>query len=509
MSTASAKRNKYVGMRSRPDTWVREYLDTATSHPSAIFMDQAEFLPGHGLLSRRGKRRRSDNLKNACERFKLKRLQSSSNDQSDVYVCRSNAVDSLSVRDNRAGPVLEYCHSGSPRILLFAELVSRQRKYLQDIENEYTFLHPDKHNLLLDYLLLCCKRQRTHLAMLNLGNNTTTSSMVTILGDDDEHPASLAEQLTDNVWCTTLKDTSRGALSVNKGVVVQFAYRWPFAENFGTDHIKLVARAFGRTPRAVTKMENLYQNLGPRSTFQCPANLGSHPQTKAEHDNYCRRHNMTLPHLFTTTMRNSLRYQSHAAGFSCGTVLSPTLKLVSSCVYLDLHAPCLFSLIYSCTRHKDNDLASHDESRKMREHWDNRSSNEIQRFSRAIGAKHPEFLGRLPLETTCAWTVGKNNDDYELRSCFANLDAGVGLDISSNAISDTEVVGCTFLGACFDHCTTKTMWVRKKDGYVRMSPPPETPLFCVFAWGDHVERARERARARRQAKTPARQSARE
>ena len=102
------------------------------------------------------------------------------------------------------------------------------------------------------------------------------------------------------------------------------------------------------------------------------------------------------------------------------------------------------------------------------------------------------------METTCAWTIGETNNNYEMRACFANLVAGVGLEISSNAISETDIVGCTLLGACFDHCSTKPMWIQKKDGYVTMTPPQETPLFCVFAWGDHVEQARERARASRQ-----------
>ena len=496
----------YIEMRQRPDTWVNEYLDPNTSHLAVICMKNMQWLPGEGLVSRRGKRQRSGSSlqKNPYERCGLHRLRKSSRNASNVYLCNSRPPQA-STKQGR-GPVLEYCTLGSAHHRVFAELMLCHHSYLKDIEQEYEFLQPDQYEDMLDYLLSTCGRQRTWLVMLNVGKNTTNTSMISVM-NDNEAPPDNAVRMMHNVWCRTLSATRSGALSVDRGLVVQHIYKWPFVKNFAKDHIELVKMFCGGTPRGVTKMDNLYQNFGPRSTFQCPAALGAHPQTKANHDAYCRRQNINLAHQALPAMRNSLRQQSHLAGFTCGSVLSPTLKLVSACNYTDLRAPCLFTLCYSCTPHVDPDLASYEDSNLMRSHWAANSSDELQRFSKAIQTRHPEFQGRLPLETTCAWTIGEKNEDYEMRACFANLTAGVGLDISSNAISDTDVVGCTFVGACFEHCSTKPIWIRKEDGCVRMTPPPETPLFCVFAWGDHVQRARERARLHRQDKVVNEQSA--
>ena len=85
-----------------------------------------------------------------------------------------------------------------------------------------------------------------------------------------------------------------------------------------------------------------------------------------------------------------------------------------------------------------------------------------------------------------------------MRQFFANFTAGVALDLSSHAFNHLNVVGCTFLAYCFEHCSTKPIWIRKSDGFIRITPPPENRYNFPFAWGDHVQRAREIARTTRQ-----------
>ena len=89
-----------------------------------------------------------------------------------------------------------------------------------------------------------------------------------------------------------------------------------------------------------------------------------------------------------------------------------------------------------------------------------------------LNETHPQLDGRLPAETTCAFTIGEISEDYEMRASFLNLSAIIGVDISSGAFQYLDIVGCTFLGFCFEHCSSYPMWIRRSDGYVRITPPP-------------------------------------
>ena len=144
--------------------------------------------------------------------------------------------------------MLEYCTLGSAHQRAFAEMMLCHLSCLKDIEQEYKILQPDQYEDLLDYLLSTCGRQHTWLVMLNVGKNTTNTSMISVMNDNDATPDS-SVRLMPNVWRRTLSDTRSGALSVGKGLVVQHVYKWPFVKNFAKDHIKLVKMFCGGTPR--------------------------------------------------------------------------------------------------------------------------------------------------------------------------------------------------------------------------------------------------------------------
>jgi hypothetical protein len=91
----------------------------------------------------------------------------------------------------------------------------------------------------------------------------------------------------------------------------------------------------------------------------------------------------------------------------------------------------------------------------------------------------------VPVESTCAWTlVKKDNEIYLYRQFFANLTCGVALDISSTGFENADQVGSTFMGAFFEHCTTRPIWLNKTDHTISFNQPPSSNNY-VFAWGNH------------------------
>ena len=198
-------------------------------------------------------------------------------------------------------------------------------------------------------------------------------------------------------------------------------------------------------------------------------------------------------------IRNVLRYESNMAAFLCGLILSPTLKVVTDCQYNDIFPHCLSTNLYSNTRHTDADKMAVEDSQNVTDYLLSVDCEEVTRFVTNMNAIFPFLKGRLPSDTTCAWTLGEKNDEFAMKQAFVNFTAGITLDISSSAFDLLDIVGSTFLGACFEHCSSKPIWIRNIDGCVRLTPPPETPYNGTFAWGDHVARARERARTLRQA----------
>ncbi len=77
-----------------------------------------------------------------------------------------------------------------------------------------------------------------------------------------------------------------------------------------------------------------------------------------------------------------------------------------------------------------------------------------------------------------------------------NVTAGIAINISSNAFSDTIYqFGSTFFGSLFEYCSSSPLWIRN-DGMIRVMPPEGTK-FYNFAWGDHVANRKQKREAKR------------
>ena len=146
---------------------------------------------------------------------------------------------------------------------------------------------------------------------------------------------------------------------------------------------------------------------------------------------------------------------------------------------------------FSNTRHKDaRDVMSSEDTALWLDKFLEDSGNQrinlmkeqyVENLLRCMMECH---LSGLPLETTCAWLLVQYNKEYEYRQYFANLSCGVALDISSTGFDKADQVGSTFLGASFEHCTTRPIWQNKADGTISFNRPPGSDNY-VFAWGNH------------------------
>ena len=109
------------------------------------------------------------------------------------------------------------------------------------------------------------------------------------------------------------------------------------------------------------------------------------------------------------------------------------------------------------------------------------------KFMKKICSQTSNLKQCLPLETTCAWTMVEEDDEYEFRQYFVNFLCGIALDISLSGFTGSDQIGSTFLGSMFEHCTTRPIWVRKSDGHITLSKPNGKDNYA-FAWGNHITR---------------------
>lgn len=157
----------------------------------------------------------------------------------------------------------------------------------------------------------------------------------------------------------------------------------------------------------------------------------------------------------------------------------------------EMYRSCLVTTEFSNTRHKDAwDVMSSEDTALWLDKFLEDSGNQrinpmkeqyVENLLRCMMERHQSGLS---LETTCAWTLVEDNEEYEFRQYFANLSCGVALDISSTGFEKADQMGSTFLGALFDHCTTRPIWQNKAGGTISFNRPPGSDNY-VFAWGNH------------------------
>ena len=472
----------FLEMRMDPDQWTNRYIDHSTLYLNMISVPKPQWNDGHRLRNRlnpREQKRRS----NLIHHLGLQSLQKRMSNKCDVYYCRRRPLE-LTQKKYSAGHVLEFLTSQSSPYAIFVELTVPQIAYVDKIAVEYNHMRPDLYNSMLLYCLKMSGRNKIFLHRQTINGNTTDTSMICLLGDDECDPTgNNIVKLSQTVWKTTLPNVKNGVLDCDHGFCIQQIYSWPFQKIVNLNLIKLVSSCSGGvgTVRRRTRTCGTYQNWGPRSTSQCSASMGSHPLTKAKHHMWHWKMQSSLVP-FLSKHRNYLRNETCVVAFSSGQILSPTLKKTNGLTYIEMYKHCLNTWQYYNSRHRDPDRFSMNNSQSVLNHIAKVQSVKTTRF--VSQARSHTVNDMLPQETTCAWTLGSTDSTHDMRQFFANFTAGVALDISSNAFSLADQIGSTFLGACFEHCSTRPIWIRKLDGHVTLIAP--TPYNYPFAWGDHV-----------------------
>jgi hypothetical protein len=283
-----------------------------------------------------------------------------------------------------AGYCLEYLGNLESEVTMIAELHVGQIAYVKAVgeEREYEYMKPkEQYNKMLDYLLSQIGRSKIVLLRQTINKTTTDTARISLLANGECHP-------TDGTWKSsniskiTVKDTSYGDFGDAPGLPVQHVFSCPFEKTLSLKHVKLVEAAFSGTTRSSVTTMGSYQNVGARSTTQCSAAMGAHPNTKQSHHNWNQDMNGSLVPAVSSIRNTRLMWL-------CSLVVQ---------YYL------LNSELPECIRY-------------------------VEKLKRAnVGTN-------LPLETGCFWTLAQKNDKHEMRQGFANLAAGTILGLSSSAFN--------------------------------------------------------------------------
>ena len=68
----------------------------------------------------------------------------------------------------------------------------------------------------------------------------------------------------------------------------------------------------------------------------------------------------------------------------------------------------------------------------------------VERFNKIKFIVFPSLNGRVPVETTCAWTEGETNNEYAINQKFAHVTAGIALDTLVFVFEHLDTVGSIF-----------------------------------------------------------------
>ena len=516
-----------IEMARNPNIWTDRYIDSSTDSLKNMFQFDA-WSTKQLLLPPLSKRAKKNIMKsrNPILKLGMPKLQRRSKDESDLFLCKRRADLINSVKDHNpdrflswwvphSAPtnelwwlpmttkystsyVLEYVlHPNSPVVIL-AELHEGQYEYVQAVGREYNVctctsascrkhMTTTRYNQMLDYLLYSVGRDKIVLLRQTINDNTTSTARISLLASD-KVPDNKSLKVTGNIHKLTVDNTLHGDLDDKGGLVIQHIFECP-VNNVGITlrHVKLVEETFKKgTPRTSTNIKGLYQNIGARSTAQCSASLGAHPDTKQSHDYWNWQMNPSvMPPMMK--MRNNLRHLTSITIHSCGSIPSLALKASTRLELHEIHQTCLFTSdkIFN-TRHKDvGDFMSKDESDMVINTLESSGNvackRYIEKLQKVVWKHGSASHGLVPMETGCFWTLPRQNEYYDMRQGLANFTAGTILDLSSYAFKKTKVIGSVFLGSTIEHCTTHPIWIRKSDNTVRFTPPPETPHNYPFA----------------------------
>ena len=525
-----------IEMCDNPNSWTNRYINADDiaglykgNRGTPFVIEDAKFRDGQGMLHKLTKKSICQS-NNPIVKIRVRLLERAKK-KSDLFVCtpRPKLIGSIDNPYNllswwvppsapleqyynlpmttnySASFVLEFISSITSPVTLLAELHAGQYGYVKNVANDYScqctsssckkHLHKNKYNEMLNYLLDSVGRKPICVLRQTINDNVSDTARISLLSDD-EPPTVNGTKLSSNINKLIINNTLKGDADGSPGTIVQHIFSSPYENPLTLEVAKVLRTACWGTSRDTTDIVGVYQNMGLRSTGQGSASMGAHPKTKHLHDYWSWKGNTSIMPLLMK-VRNILRAQTSAILHSCGTIISPALRKAANCDICDIQMACLFTFDqFGNTRHVDErDVLSNDDSRMVVKFLRDLKHPDIDTYLQKLAMFHS--LENLPVETACLWTLLETNEEYEMRNGFVNFTAGTMLDLSSRAFEFTEVIGSVFLGSIFEHCTTHPIWVRKSDGTVRFTPPPETPYNSPTAWGTHETTRKEKAAAAR------------
>jgi hypothetical protein len=325
--------------------------------------------------------------------------------------------------------------------------------------------------------------------------------MISLLHDTQDTPTGHdIVQLTGNIWKQVIPSNRNGVLDVNNGLVVQQIYDWPFTKQVKDHHLQYLRMCYPvGTPRKRSRTKSgWYQSFGKYTTPQGSASLGSHPTNKTDHDHWNSSTMITSYTPGTASLINSLKQEAAVAQFSGGNIVSSFEIAMTDIHPFHLYSSCLATAEFSNTRHKDtNDVMSLDDTTCwLRSFLEDTGNDRItvmkeEYADNLLRCMSNQSISGVMVECTCAWTLVKDHDIYSYRQFFANLTCGVALDLSSTAFKHADQVGSSFMGAAFEHCTTRPVWLNETDCTISFNPQPNSGNY-VFAWGNHRGRRKKK-----------------
>ena len=252
--------------------------------------------------------------------------------------------------------------------------------------------------------------------------------MIALVDDIDDILPSVEgiQQVNDCTWSFPYSNQGskyNGVLGLpSKLICVQQIYKWPFAKKITRQHLQLIQLCHGNTStrRSRTLMGGHYHiSSGPCATSQCSASLGLHPSSKHLHHHYdfLSMNSSLLPAL--SWLRKRLLHESLLVSLGCGMYMASIITKCLGIQAIDVLPFCLFTWNFYHTRHQDHDFWDQVESESIIQAATSEDRRFSQYFKGLLQLSSDACKGtRLPVESTCCWTLAEDHDEFEFRQHF-------------------------------------------------------------------------------------------
>lgn len=477
----------FIESSLQPDSWCNSFINEETHNFN--FLTMADIIPRTGgeVKNREYYFKRKDEI---FSNLGMNNLFHLSQQPTDVFYCIHH--QSI-IQDKKQRIQLIELLTDSLYFTFAVPVTENQYQKFESLYKKKSSVSIKEHNSLL--LSLVEENGMNVIKLTNLSPQRfqcTDSYMISLISEGSHIPVDKGiTRVSETIFKKRLKNNLCGSLDVDYGCVVQYVYSWPYKRVLEKCHVLFLNNCIPRcnsNRKTVKCTTGCYQNLGWRTTSQASGSMVSSPHNTKNHHHYHNGFNKSLLP-FLTGMRNNLSTQAMRTGLHIGDPFLQSLVKAKESVAPEeiLRGSLVTWGGFSNSVHFDKrDFMSHADSRaveKLLKHQNNLSCNRLlEQYHNACPGK------KLPLSTTCCWcpVLTDGHEEFIHRQFFVNLTCRTSTDISSASFNDkVHQIGSTFFGGVFEHCTMRPLWLNA-NGYVRITPPDDSPEYWNFAWGRHA-----------------------